>query len=345
MPSLPPLDIKTNINHARHVVILGAGASLAAFPNGERNGRQLPLMRNLVEVVGLQPTLAEHGITDPILDFESFYDGLAVAATNPHLVSQIEEQVHAYFSALQLPDEATIYDFLILSLREKDLIATFNWDPFLAQAFRRNVHLKKLPQIIFLHGNVEIGICREHRRKGFVSQTCSTCSMPLTPSRLLFPVKQKDYNTDAFIKSEWETLRWFLSNAYFLTIFGYSAPTIDVEAKNLMLEKWRDNPTMELAEIDIVDIRPPQELESTWHDFFVRQHYAIYDDIFDTYAFRYVRRSCDAFAMATLQQHPWHENPFPRTKDLCQLQEWIQPLLREEEDHFFSGNPCQGGNV
>ena len=34
-----------------HVVILGAGASAAAFPKGDRNGRRLPLMDDLVQVV------------------------------------------------------------------------------------------------------------------------------------------------------------------------------------------------------------------------------------------------------------------------------------------------------
>ena len=32
-----------------HVVILGAGASYAAFPNGDMHGRKLPLMNNFVE--------------------------------------------------------------------------------------------------------------------------------------------------------------------------------------------------------------------------------------------------------------------------------------------------------
>ena len=34
-----------------HLVLLGAGASLAAFPDGERNGMKLPLMNNFVETV------------------------------------------------------------------------------------------------------------------------------------------------------------------------------------------------------------------------------------------------------------------------------------------------------
>ena len=74
--SLPPLDIKKNINDAPHVVILGAGSSLAAFPDGDRNGLQLPLMHNLIKVVGLEQILERHGIDADIANFEEFYDEL-----------------------------------------------------------------------------------------------------------------------------------------------------------------------------------------------------------------------------------------------------------------------------
>ncbi len=36
-----------------HVVILGAGASYAAFPNGDKNEVRLPLMNNFVDILGL----------------------------------------------------------------------------------------------------------------------------------------------------------------------------------------------------------------------------------------------------------------------------------------------------
>ena len=338
--SLPPLDIKRNINAAPHVVILGAGASLAAFPDGDAEGRRLPLMRNLVEVLELETLLRENGITAGFDDFESLYDGLATADVNAELVAKLEILIREYFSAMRLPANATIYDLLLLSLREKDLIATFNWDPFLAQAFKRNRAIRRLPKLAFLHGNVDVGACAEHRRSGFLDQRCSVCSEPFAPSKLLYPVKQKNYADDPFIKGEWENLRQHLSQAYFVTIFGYSAPVTDIDAKTLMLEKWEENPFKDLAEIDIVDVRPREELESTWEPFFVRQHYAIWDDVRKTCAFRNVRRSCEAFAMATLQNDPWMENPFPSTDDLAFLQEWLQPLLREENDEQFSGKPC-----
>lgn len=338
--SLPPLDIKRNINAAPHVVILGAGASLAAFPNGDAGGRRLPLMRNLVEIVQLESLLRDNGVTTGFDDFESLYDSLAGAGGKADLLAKLEAAIRAYFSDMRLPDQVTIYDLLLLSLREKDLIATFNWDPFLAQAFKRNRGIRRLPKLAFLHGNVDVGACTEHRRSGFLDQHCSVCRTPFAPSKLLYPVKQKNYAEDPFIQSEWDNLRYHLSHAYFVTIFGYSAPVTDVDAKTMMLEKWQENPYRDLAEIDIVDIRPREELEATWKPFFVRQHYAIWDDVSKTCAFRNVRRSCEAFAMATLQNDPWPENPFPKTGHLSHLQDWITPLLQEEAANQLSGKPC-----
>lgn len=340
MPSLPPLDIKRKINHAPHVVLLGAGASLAAFPSGDANGRKLPLMRNIVEIVGLGELLAAHGIHENHEDFEELYDSLATDNATPELLRTLEDRLHTYFAAMQLPEQVTLYDLLLLSLREKDVIATFNWDPFLAQAFRRNRSIRRLPKILFLHGNVEIGVCREHRRSGFIEQRCSVCGKPMEPSHLLFPVKHKDYTSDPFIRSEWEQLQDALERAYLVTIFGYSAPVTDVEARSLLLKKWKENPTRELAEIDIVDIRPREEIELSWADFFVRQHYGIFPDVSQTTSFHHPRRSCEAFAMATLQQDPWADNDFPPVRHLEDLQAWLRPLLNEEAVELFSGKAC-----
>src|SRR5256884_3490625 len=48
-----------------------------------------------------------------------------------------------------------------------------------------------------------------------------------------------------------------------LTIFGYAAPATDVEAVDLLLRGWGDNPTFELAQVNIVDIKPEEELRKT----------------------------------------------------------------------------------
>jgi len=339
-PTLPEMDFSKQISYAPHVVIIGAGASLAACPEGDKNRKKLPLMKDLIDVVGIRPVLQAHGINGAILDFESFYDDLVTHNGYPGLQGQIEERVRTYFSSLQLPDEVTLYDLLVLSLRGKDLIASFNWDPFLVQAYCRNSGVGELPQMVFLHGNVEIGVCKEDRIRGRLGHKCRSCQEFLEPSRLLFPVKRKDYNADEYIRGEWECLRDFLRRAYYVTIVGYSAPKTDIEARSLMLDVWRENPTRKLAEIDIVDIRLKEELEANWQDFFVRWHYGIQESISQAWLFRHVRRSCEALAMATLQCAPWKSNPFPETKSLPELQEWIRPLLLEEEKQSFSGNPC-----
>jgi hypothetical protein len=55
-----------------HLVLLGAGASLAAFPNGDANGRRLPLMNTLVDVLELAHILSAADL--PIRgNFEEIY--------------------------------------------------------------------------------------------------------------------------------------------------------------------------------------------------------------------------------------------------------------------------------
>ena len=53
-----------------HVVLLGAGASRAVCPDGDKHGRRLPLMNDLVEAVGLQSLIDERGLAGKGMDFE-----------------------------------------------------------------------------------------------------------------------------------------------------------------------------------------------------------------------------------------------------------------------------------
>ncbi len=109
--------------------------------------------------------------------------------------------VREFFAAVQIVEEPTIYDHLLLSLRPKDVVATFNWDPLIVQAELRlrQAGVHQLPQVVFLHGNVAIGVCLEHSEAGMVGGRCFTCREPLEPSPLLYPVTEKDYESNAFI--------------------------------------------------------------------------------------------------------------------------------------------------
>ena len=194
MPTLPMSD--KNVNHSPHVVLLGAGASLASFKEGDAYKRILPLMNNFVEVVGLNKLL-----------------------------------------------------------------------------------------------------------------------------------------------EKWDSLRSHLNYAYMFTIFGYSAPTTDIDAKELMLSVWKNNKTLELAEVEIIDTKSEKEIIKTWKDFTFSHHYQIHKSFFDSYLARFPRRSCDAFAESSLMCKFLEENKFPKFENIEEMHKWIKPLIEEEEKYEKDKSP------
>jgi hypothetical protein len=323
-----------------HVVILGAGASRAAVPHGEDSGRVLPLMNDFVTSVdGLQEVLAGAGVRTGYQDFESLYDDLVSSGKYPDLVSRIEGLVFKYFSGMALPDHATVYDYLVLSLRKKDMIASFNWDPLLLHALHRNFDVGDQPDVVFLHGNVGIGLCPEHLERGYAGLWCPTCKKQFQNCRLLFPVKHKDYAQDPFIAGQWQYFRDALSRAYIVSIFGYSAPVADTEARNLMLNAWRDCRVRQMAHVEIIDIRPKRDLRLAW-DEFLGEHYTIVRTFRKTHFSWWPRRSCEArFQMHCLCRPTKRTTGFPRLRNLSRLQRWIRPLAEEERICEKEGKP------
>lgn len=342
MLSLPTIGASEHADP--HVFIVGAGASRAACPNGDANGRWLPIMADLIDLVGLKPLLAQHGIESQERDFETVYDGV-VQSGNTELAGELERRVHQYFSQLVLPETATAYDYLLLSLRPKDLVATFNWDPLLAQAFRRHEGKIALPQLAFLHGNVAYGYCAEHCRCGWIDDHCTSCGKPFEPTPLLYPIRDKNYTANPFIRSQWALLEHHIQFAYFLTIFGYQAPETDVAAREVMIKAWKINENHTIAEIELIDIKSQEELHANWKDFITRQHYITTDSIKKSYAAWHPRRSCDALAAATLMLRPWKDDWLPERESFEDLRTWVNPLWEEETrlagtSQQFSGQPC-----
>jgi hypothetical protein len=56
-----------------HVVLLGAGASRAALPNGDANEKLLPLMDDFIDLLDLQDLIQETGIPFANRNFEDIY--------------------------------------------------------------------------------------------------------------------------------------------------------------------------------------------------------------------------------------------------------------------------------
>jgi len=98
----------------RHVVILGAGASFAAMPNGDKNGKRLPVMNNLIRIVGLEELVNKATCESDSTNFEEEYSELYEKGEHSELLLEIENKVHSYFNSLELPDNPTIYDYLVL---------------------------------------------------------------------------------------------------------------------------------------------------------------------------------------------------------------------------------------
>lgn len=322
---------RQNVVYSPHVVILGAGASLAAFPNGDKNNVRLPLMNSLADTLKIREIIPS-GYIRHLQDFEKLYGSIANDPSAYDIKTTIEQRVYDYFYHLEIPETPTLYDYLLLSLRKKDIIATFNWDPLLLKCMRRHEKIKKLPEVVFLHGNVAVGVCEDCKILGYsYNRICHRCYKPFSPMKLLYPVEKKDYSADVSINGEWEKLKWYLQHALYTTIFGYGAPDSDIDAKNLLLQAMNKNKSKVFYEVEVIDIMPDTELEDKWRNFFYKTHYRIINKFQKSYLWWHPRRSCDAFFSAYMMNTPWSDNPFPEFKSIDEMHNWIMPLIKDEE--------------
>jgi hypothetical protein len=289
-------------------------------------------MDDLVDIVGLADLLTSAGI-NPSGNFEELYSQLSALPEHGNLVDEINQRLDAFFASLELPDYPTIYDALVLSLRSKDLIATFNWDPFLFQASLRNHRSAQLPRVAYLHGNVAIGYCLEHHTKGMRSSGCSACRRPYTASRLLYPIAKKAYSTDPFIKGEWKALQRYLEHAFMLTIFGYSAPQADVEAMTLMSNAWGDVLDRNFEQTELIDVREEEELRTNWSHFIHTHHYDVFSSFYDSWIATHPRRTCEAAWQQFFEAKFIARNPIPQTRTLDELWAWFGPLCSAEAEN------------
>lgn len=330
--------VETVYDGPSHVVILGAGASIAStIHNPEPSGKELPSMDNFIDVVGLQEILDSADSDCRMGNFEEIYSCLYTKDPKSRTIQDIGRKVFEYFSALRLPDTPTIYDYLLLALRPKDLIATFNWDPFLFQAFCRNKRFTDaLPRLSFLHGSVAVGYSASDQRAGPVGMRSRVTRDEFLPTPLLYPVTRKDYNQSEFIIHEWERLKAWLEEAKRFTIFGYGAPVTDVEAVDLMSSAWGDPRKRNMEQIEIIDIQPKEILADRWQRFIHTHHYECFNSYFQSSLAFFPRRTGERFMHQFVAMTPGEvfqePNPIPQRFDTVEaLWEWHKPLLDAED--------------
>lgn len=317
-----------------HIVILGAGASMAAFPKGEKNGKKLPSMNDLFDVVELKPVLDKYGIeyVDGT-NFEEFYSDLSGDETHQTVLAEVNQKIFDYFDSLELPDSPTIYDYLTLSLRPKDFIATFNWDPFLYEAIERNHRILPIPKYAFLHGSVSVGYCENCKIKNGRGHVCSKCGKSYDGMPLLYPIKEKDYSSDPLIAGEWKDLANGLGLAFMVTIFGYSAPISDVAAVEAIKTAWGDPKKRQFEQIELINIGEESRVTESWdHLLSPYYHYFYRQNFFDSFIAEHPRRTCEALYANTIMAKFAETNPVPRENDLSleELQGWFKDLASKE---------------
>jgi hypothetical protein len=314
-----------------HVVILGAGASYAALPRGDKYGKKLPLMNNLIDTLELNDLIDKTDLQFGSSNFEDIYSTIYACSNYELVLQEIETRVYRYFSEMKLPDSPTIYDHLVLSLRSKDIIATFNWDPFLVQAISRNGYRFKMPKVLFLHGNVAVSYCVDGHEMGNNGGKCNHCGSLLKPTKLLYPVGEKNYHLDNFISRQWATMQDALNHAFMVTIFGYGAPTSDASAIDLLRTAWGNVNERTLEELEIIDIRGENDLKRTWSAFIHSHHYQVRSDFYDSWIANHSRRTGEAYHNQFMQAKFIRDNPLPRDADFPELWDWYSRLCEVED--------------
>ncbi len=314
-----------------HVVILGAGASRASFPSGDRNGKPLPLIYDLQTILGKPWDRLINRASPPKKGFEAQFSWIRSQGSWDDELAGIEEQIETYFEDLELPDEATIYDHLVLGLRLRDVIATFNWDPLLMLAHKRNREIGESPNARFLHGGVGFASCQQHDIFGAPGERCPDCHEPLTKSRLIFPDDKKDYTKDTFINRDWEFVKDTLRDSFHLTIFGYSGPQTDYNARRLLRDAWNSSPVREFSHVEIIDLKNKDALVECWKEFIPYDHTMIRQCFWKSTIAQWPRRTQE------YKRLPSHYGLYPnpdgplRTKSLAELQDWHMRLVEEED--------------
>ena len=326
-----------------HLVILGAGATVATIPFGDKNGRKASCMNNFIEELDMGAILEGVRLHTTSTNLEDIYSELHDRTDCTEVRETLEHRIYDYFRCLELPDQATIYDLLILSLRPKDCIATFNWDGLLVDAYNR---VKKitghLPNLIFLHGNVNVSYCPNCDSYGNKRETCPRCKNKTIIPKLLYPIKHKDYTSDPFIKRQWEDFEAYLEDCSILTIFGYSAPKTDVEAIEKLQKAFArlyDNRFLDHIEI----IEKPgfnrTEISEAWLELssHTHEHISLMESFYDSHLAQFPRRSIEGYFKSNIEGW-WGDPTISFTRGITTLDAvhtLIQPLIEDERMNTY----------
>jgi hypothetical protein len=159
----------------------------------------------------------------------------------------------------------------------------------------------------------------------------------ITP-RLLYPIKNKDYSQNVYIQDAWNRLQYYLENACIVTIWGYSAPKSDKEAKLMMLKAFSSQFRI-LDQIEVIDIAEEEKIYKTWSPFAKQTNYHlnIHKSLMDTILGEFPRRSVEGYVKRNIEG--WWGGSTLTLKD-CNtfdgVAQLVEPLLKNEKENNYS---------
>lgn len=234
------------------------------------------------------------------------------------------------YARLELPEEFTILDRLVLSLTSNDAIVSFNWDDLVIQAYQRMsdyVPEEMLPILAFPHGNAQT----VYNNKHYTSKRIVT-SPGWFDSPLNMPVDEIDYKSDVFINSQWHILDFFMRNAQMITFFGYRGPDSDEQDLKHLDELFAKNEICDKIEIIDKDQESAVEVAKRLERFKMQPNW-LYPcaDFWHSTIAKYPRRT-----LSVLDNWNYSVRTSAKEESLAEFLKHIGPLIEEEQKKFDS---------
>lgn len=141
---------------------------------------------------------------------------------------------------------------------------------------------------------------------------------------------KRNYNKTPFLAHQWKVFKAHFRITPLVTIFGYSAPSTDVEARKILKEVWGTPNQRKLEEIEFIDLKQKEQLREEWKEFIHSHHYRNYSSFYESYVATFPRRSIEACNREILLGEVLDYNPPPHFTSLQELRDFMRPLQEEE---------------
>lgn len=123
-----------------------------------------------------------------------------------------------------------------------------------------------------------------------------------------------------------------MQNAYIVTVYGYGAPVSDTAAIDLLSSAWGSPSKRDLEEIEIIDIRPEENLRKAWSRFIHTHHYRTTDDYFSSLLGAFPRRTCEAMWEQLMECKFLDYQKVPFFESIEELQTWTSEIAKFEKN-------------